>query len=104
MALGLRENGSKIKADSVAVVVSTEVITPALIFECQRVLYLIYKPLIEEKEEGSEKRPQPVPGVSMETLTSAPGNARRSRAKILTLTISHLLKMTIRGFFTQHPL
>ena len=27
MALGLRENGSKIKADSVAVVVSTEVIT-----------------------------------------------------------------------------
>ena len=27
MALGLRENGSKIKANSVAVVVSTEVIT-----------------------------------------------------------------------------
>ena len=42
------------------------------------------KPAIEEKEEGPEKRPQPVPGVSVETLTSAPGNARRNRAEILT--------------------
>ena len=38
MALGLRENGSKIKADSVAVVVSTEVITMVELGLRQRVL------------------------------------------------------------------